>query len=392
MKRWQRAVGLGAGAVVALGLAGFFGFVPGIVDARANSVVTSPPYRASERAQRLHASLTIADLHADLLLWPRDPLWRGRRGHTDVPRLIEGNVALQVFSAVTKAPRGLNYERNAGTSDMVTPLVVAERWPSATWTSLTARALYQSHRLHQAAARSAGRLVVIRSAAELDRYLARRRAEPGLTAGLLAIEGLHALDGKLENLDTLYAAGFRMMGLVHFFDNEVAGSAHGVGKGGLTPLGRAAIRRMEQLGVLVDMAHAAPRTIDDVLEVATRPVVVSHTGVQGTCPGPRNLSDQHVRRIAARGGVIGIGFWNAAVCDISPAGIARAIRYAADLAGVEHVALGSDFDGATRTYFDASGLVLVTDALLAAGFTPREIALIMGENAVRLLRASLPRE
>ena len=148
---------------------------------------------------------------------------------------------------------------------------------------------------------------------------------------------------------------------------------------------------MESLGILVDLAHASPRAVDDVLAIARRPVVVTHTGVKGTCPGPRNLSDDQIRRIAATGGVIGIGYWDAAVCGIDPASIARAIRYASRIAGVDHVALGSDFDGATRTYFDASELVLVTDALLTAGFGEDEIRRIMGGNVVRLLLDALPR-
>ena len=92
------------------------------------------------------------------------------------------------------------------------------------------------------------------------------------------------------------------------------------------------------------------------------------------------------------GGLVGIGYWQAAVCDITPAGIAKAIRYAVNVAGIEHVGLGSDFDGATTTLFDTSQLVLVTDALLQAGFSPVEIEAIMGGNALRVLRAGLPQK
>src|SRR6266566_2838827 len=364
MTRALRRTSLALAAVVGLAAVGFFGFVPAYMDGQLNRVASHPPYVVSEAASRLHHQLTIADLHSDVLLWPRDLLRRNSRGHTDVPRLIAGNVALQVFSAVTKVPKGLNYERNQGTSDQLTLLLVAQRWPPATWTSLSQRALYEARKLRAAAARSAGGL---------------------------SIEGLHALDGRLDMVDTLYAAGYRIMGLAHFFDNEVAGSAHGVAQGGLTPLGRQVVQRMESLGILVDLAHASPRTVDDVLAMARRPVVVTHTGVKGTCPGPRNLSDDQIRRIAATGGVIGIGYWDGAVCEIDPASVARAIRYASRIAGIDHVALGSDFDGATRTYFDASDLVLVTDALLAVGFREDEIRRIMGGNVVRLLLQALPR-
>jgi len=365
--------------------------VPAAVERAMNRVAAGHAYPVSEAAARLHQTLVIADLHDDLLLWDRDPLARGSRGHTDVPRLIEGNVAIQVFSAVTKVPRTMSYEGNAGDSDLVTPLVVLQGWPPRAWRSLTARAIYEAGRLRDAAGRSNGRLTILKSAADLDRFLERRKTNPSVVSGLLAIEGLHALGGEIRNVDVLFGEGYRMMGLAHFFDNEVAGSAHGLVKGGLTPLGRGVVARMEQLGIIVDLAHASPQAMSDTLDIATRPVVVSHTGVQGTCPGPRNLTDDEIRRVAASGGVIGIGFWDGAVCGEGAGAIAKAVRYAADRAGVEHVALGSDFDGATTTPFDAAGMAQITSALLDAHFTEDEIRLIMGENVVRLLRQTLPR-
>jgi microsomal dipeptidase-like Zn-dependent dipeptidase len=383
---------LGLLALLVVAAIAAFAFGPAFVERGMNRVDASRAGPVSDAARRLHDSLFVADLHSDLLLWHRDPLARGTRGHTDVPRLGDGNVALQVFSTVTKTPRGLNYERNTAETDNITALAVLQRWPARTWGSLRARALHQAARLADAAARSGGRLVLVRTAAELDAFVAARAAAPTerRVAALLATEGLQPLEGDLRNVDTLYAAGFRMMGLTHFFDNEVAGSAHGVSRGGLTPLGRDVIRRMEALGVLVDVAHASPRTVDDVLAMATRPVLVSHGGVQATCPGPRNLTDDQLRRIAATGGVIGIGYWDGAVCEIGPASTARAIVHAVRVVGVQHVALGSDFDGATTTPFDAAGLPQVTQALLDAGLAPGEIAQIMGGNVLRLLRATLP--
>ncbi|HEX5707520.1 MAG TPA: membrane dipeptidase, partial [Pyrinomonadaceae bacterium] len=142
--------------------------------------------------------------------------------------------------------------------------------------------------------------------------------------------------------------------------------------------------------ILIDLAHASEATLDDVLALATRPVVVSHTGLRGVCPNARNLSDEHARRVAATGGLIGVGFWPTATCGREAASIARSIRYATNLVGVRHVALGSDFDGTVATPFDATGLVQITDALLAEGFNEDEIKLIMGENVLRLLSETLP--
>jgi membrane dipeptidase len=308
----------------------------------------------------------------------------------DVPRMTDGNVALQVFSVVTKTPKNMNYDNNTGETDNITLLAAVQRWPIAALTSLRARAVHQASRLQDAVARSDGKLVLVTTAASLDAFLQRRASDPSLHAGLLAIEGLHALDGRLESVDTLYAHGFRMMGLTHFFDNEVAASAHGVTHGGLTPLGRQVIQRMEALGIVLDLAHASPQTTTEALAMATRPVVVSHTGVAATCPGPRNLTDPQLQAIAANGGVVGIGYWDAAVCSPSAASIARAIRHAVNVAGIDHVGLGSDFDGATGTPFATDGLAEITQALLDQQFTPEEVGKIMGGNVLRLLKAGLP--
>ena len=359
-------------------------------DLRVNTIIPRPRPAVSEAARRLHERLLIADLHADTLLWARNLLERSARGHVDVPRLLEGNVALQAFTVVTKTPRHLNIESNDDRSDNVTLLAMAQHWPPATWFSLKERALYQARRFDTAAARSEGRLTVLRSRSDLAAYRQRRRIERGITAGLLGLEGAHALEGDNGNLDVLFGAGFRMVGLVHFFDNELGGSAHGVGKGGLTAKGRDVVRRLEEQRMLLDLAHASPATIRDALAVATRPVVVSHTGVRGTCDNVRNLDDDALRGVARTGGLVGIGFWQTAVCGTGGRAVARAIGYAVVVAGIDHVALGSDFDGAVAEPFDATGLAEITEALLAEGFTEAQVEQVMGGNVFRLLSEALP--
>ena len=301
-------------------------------------------------------------------------------------------MALQAFTVVTKTPYvwKMNIERNDDQTDNIKILAIAERWPTATWGSLTERALYQANKLRDASARSGGKFTLITSSAELSSYLDRRITDPHITAGFLGIEGAHALDGNLDNIDRLFDAGFRMMAPTHFFDNDIGGSAHGVEKGGLTDKGKEMIRRMESKRMIVDVAHASAKTIDDVLAIATRPVFVSHSGVRGTCDNQRNLSDDQLKGIARTGGVIGIGYWDTAVCGTDAQAIAKAIRYAASLVGVDHVGLGSDFDGAVKTPFDTTGLVQITDALIAEGFTDEEIGKIMGRNVLRLLIQNLP--
>lgn len=369
----------------------FFTVAAPWADRRENRVVPDTVTVPDSASRALHASLTVVDFHADPLLWPRRVDERATHGHVDVPRLIEGRVAVQVFSVVTKVPPGQNYESNPSDKDRLWLLAAASRWPVEAWTDPMARAMYQARKLDEASRRSRGQLLVVHDRDDLDTYLRfRARGDTNRVAGVLAIEGLHVLRGHLGRLDTLFNAGFRVAGLTHFFDNEVGGAAAGTAKGGLTEFGRDVIRRMEDLGMIVDLAHASPRLIDDVLAIARKPVIVSHTGVQAVCPGPRNLSDDSIRRLAANGAVIGIGYWDAAVCDISPAGIARSIRYVADLVGVQHVGLGSDFDGAVTTAFDTSRLAALTHALRMAGFDDGQIGAIMGGNALRALRAGLP--
>jgi membrane dipeptidase len=378
-------------AAALLGISGFFIFVPSIADRALNGSSASRKVRVvSPEALQLHKTLRIVDLHADPLLWGRDLLKRSNIGDVDVPRMIEGNEALQIFTAVTKSPRGLNYERNEADSDTIIGLALAQRWPPRTWSSLTERALYLANRFNMMAAESKGKLTAIRTAHGLSDYLKRRETEHDITAGILGIEGGHALEGKLENLDRVVNAGYRYISPTHFFDDELAGSSAGVKKGGLTALGRQFVERMNEKRVIIDLAHSSPETIRDVLEASKRPVIVSHGGLKGTCNNRRNLSDEEAKGVARSGGIIGIGFWETAVCANDVHAITRAMRYAVNLVGIEHVALGSDFDGAVITPFDAAHLSELTDALLHDGFGPDEIRAIMGENALRFLQQNLP--
>ena len=385
MRRWLTALLL----VIALAALAFFAFAPGIIERGTNQIDGKPLPAVSERAKALHATLTIVDLHSDTLLWKRSILDHADRGHMDLPRLQDGNVALQILASTTKSPKGQNYDANGADSDNITMLAIAQLQPVRTWNSLLERSLWHAEKLHRAVAASDGKLRAVATAADLDALLAARRGKPLTTGALLSIEGLHPLEAKLANLDKLYAAGFRMAGLTHFFDNDLAGSMHGLKKGGLTPFGRQVMTAMEAKGMIVDIAHCSDACVADILKMARRPVVSSHGGVQATCKVNRNLSDEQIRGVAATGGLIGIGYWDAAICDTSPASIAKAMKHVRDLVGIQHVALGSDYDGATTVRFDTSKLAQVTQALIDAGFSDDEIRAAMGGNAVRVLRAGL---
>ena len=373
----------------AVALAGFLLFAPGIVERSMNKVLPVAA-KAGPRALALHKTLAIADMHSDTLMWQRDVLDLASRGHVDLPRLEDGHVALQVFSSVSKTPKGQNYDANGSDSDNITLLTIAQLQPPRTWSSILERSLYHASKLQRAADNSGGRLRFIQTSADLAKLLADRAHGQQVTGAVFSVEGLQNLEGKLANLDRLQAAGIRMAGLTHFFDNEVAGSMHGIKKGGLTPLGRQVVTELERRHIIVDIAHSSHKTVADVLAMATRPVVSSHGGVQATCKVNRNLTDDEIRGVAKTGGVIGIGYWDAAVCGTEPAKVAQAIAHVRDLVGIDYVGLGSDFDGATTTGFDTSKLALVTQALMDRGFSDTEIAKVMGGNVLRVLGQVLP--
>lgn len=348
-------------------------------DSSNNAVLNAAPYPVPEEVRRFHQEMFVADLHADPLLWGRDLRLRHQFGHIDIPRLVAGGVDLQVFGVVTRVPKQRDYDSTRDDSDIL-PLLFIAAWRSpATWFSPKQRALTQAKELRMLA--QDGALTLVQSKEDL---------QAAGVKGLLSLEGMHALEGRQEALMQFYQAGFRMMGLTHHFDNRVAGSAHGVEKGGLTELGRTLIPQMESLGITVDLAHASPAAFSQTLALASKPVVVSHGGVQGTCPGSRNLSDEQIRAVASNGGVIGIGYWKGAVCDPSIQGIVKAILYTIQVAGIDHVGLGSDFDGNVTVPFDSSGVPLLTEALLAHGLSPQEVSKVLGKNVLRVLRANLP--
>ncbi len=193
-----------------------------------NKVIPHQQFTISPEANALHKTLVIGDWHADSTLWDRDLLECHDRGHLDVPRMREGNVAVQMFTSVTKVLAGINYEKNSTeASDRITLLQVVQGAPIVTWSSLTARALNHAAQLQALAQRAPEQFQLIKTVTDLTSVLNWRATGDRIVGGILGTEGSHALDGKLENIDTLFNAGFRMMSLQHFFDNKLGGSLHG---------------------------------------------------------------------------------------------------------------------------------------------------------------------
>lgn len=390
--RWIKRLLVTLLILLALGVTGFFVLGPSITDRSMNRIVDLGPHAVTADAAALHQTLIVGDWHADSLLWNRDLTQRNDRGHVDFPRLLEGNVAVQVFTAVTKSPAGQRLLNNsADTRDNVTLLAIGQRWPVRTWTSLLERALYQSEKLHAYEQQLPDTLKIIRTRADLEAVIAARRAGQKLIGGILGIEGGHPLEGQMVNLDKLAAAGYRLIGLQHFFDNELGGSLHGNPELGLTAFGRQVVGEIVKRGFILDLAHSSPAVARDVIAMTDIPLVVSHTGVYGYCPSHRNFKDDLMQDIVRSGGVIGIGYWKTVVCkDISPAGIAKMVVKAIDILGEDHISLGSDYDGTVATSFDTSELAALTSALLEAGLTETQIRKVMGDNMLRVLRARLP--
>jgi membrane dipeptidase len=365
----------------------FFIFVPSYIDRSKNTVSILPPH---VKNQWYDSIPFIADLHCDELLWDRDLLEEIDYGHVDLPRMQKANMAFQVFTIVSKVPFGINIEENDSNSDQIALLSFAQLRPPSNWFSVKQRALNQCHELHNFEQRSEGKFRVIETKGDLVKFISDRKSNHSLSSGMLGLEGAQPLEGELSNLDEFYRAGVRYIGLAHFFDNEWAGSAHGMNKGGLTDIGKGLIRKMDSLHIMIDLAHASQHTINDVLAIHDGPLLVSHTGVKGVCNNQRNLSDKHLIEIGKRNGLIGIGMWVTAVCGRDATATAKSIRYVADKIGVDKVALGSDWDGAFEMHFDVTGLPRIVDALQQEGFTRSEIELIMGGNVRDFFLRSLP--
>jgi membrane dipeptidase len=299
-------------------------------------------------------------------------------GHTDLPRLVESGITAVflvawVDAAFTHRTPDGSYERASEAVDVV----------------------------HAFVARHPDRLIGATVAGDV-----RRAKERGRIAVFIGVEGGHAIEGSLDRLRAFYERGVRYLTLTWNNGNAWAGSSVGI-EGtrteGLTAFGRSVIAEMNRLGMLVDVSHASEATVADVLETSTVPVIASHSSARALADHPRNLTDAQLRAIAAAGGVINVNFYsrfidpaylaaalaNAAVLPTTPLSILiDHIDHVATVAGLQHVGLGSDFDGMSALpegVSDVTGLPRVADALLARGYTEADVAGILGGNMLRLL-------
>jgi membrane dipeptidase len=325
-------------------------------------------------ARAIHARFPAIDFHADSLMWSRwfgydlqarhePPLPRAAfGGHVDVPRLVEGGFGAQFFGLVS--------------------VPIGQR------TGLAAVIDEQIDALERAIAQTPGRLVKVWSAADIRAAQGR-----GAVGALLGIEGAHALEGDADKLDHFARRGVRYLGLSHFSANPAAYPAFGFGRRddeGLTAHGRELVRRAEALGVLVDLAHINRKGFMEVCAMATRPPIVSHTGVIGAFRHWRNIDDEQLRTVADRGGVVGVIFCPEFLGGDGLAPVVKHLQHILDVCGEDTPALGSDWDGfiiPTNDLRDAAHLPLLTDALLAAGIGEEVIGKVLHRNAMRVLES-----
>ncbi|WP_137287381.1 dipeptidase [Halorussus salinisoli] len=336
---------------------------------------------------------TLLDLHLESRGGGRSFFERSESGHVDLPRAREGGLGGGFF-AVFVPNEDYEYERreiDEGYETDLPPAVSHERAKHFTYDVLA--------RLHRIAADSEGAVRVVGEYDDLEATL----ADSETIAAIPHLEGAEAVAPDLSNLDFLYAAGVRSIGLVWSRPNEFG---HGVRfeypgtpdtGPGLTDAGRDLVRACNEEGILVDLAHATEATFREAAEVSTDPLVVSHGAVHGVCPLSRNLTDEQLDAVADSDGVVGVTF---AAGQIRPDGesdpdapvstVVDHVEYVAEQVGVEHVALGSDFDGATvlDSIGDVTGLPDVLAECRERGFGDEEIRRIARDNWLRVIRAT----
>lgn len=322
-------------------------------------------------ALRLHYSALVMDGHIDTPSLMLDDGYRfGERhrplagsAHVDLPRMVEGGLDAPFFSIYVARSYG---EGPAATARAVAMMEEAER---------------------QVAALDG--VEIARSADDV-----RRLTASGQRAVLMGLEGGHALQARLDVLRQLWAGGIRYVTLTHTNTNAFADASTDAPRwGGLNETGRALVREMNRLGVLVDLSHVSDATFADALAVTEAPVLLSHSSCRALHDHPRNASDAMLRALAENGGVILINFYAAYLgrgrVDVET--VLDHIDHAVQVAGVDHVGLGSDFDGVPRLptgLEDVTRLPWLTYGLLKRGYAEADVRKILGLNALRVLDAA----
>jgi membrane dipeptidase len=346
---------------------------------------TPSPGAISDEALDLHRRSLVLDLHVDTLLWQRlfgyDPLRRHENRlptrpfgfHFDLPRAREGGLDAAVMGLVIN-PAEVREE-------LMLPLQVLDWWEDEHGVAQTLATL---DLLAALADEQPDQIAFVRRASDIPYEMAS-----GRFVAMAGLEGAHGIEGDLANLQPLYERGLRMLGLVHFQATEAGypmtvPSFYGEG---LTDFGQQLVAELERLGIVVDLAHLNAAGVMGALLQMRRPCVVSHSACRALNEHPRNLTDQQLREIGDRGGVIGIAVGR----DFIGGGLSRFldhVEHAIDVAGPHAVALGTDYDGfivPVPGMGDVRSYPFITQGLLDRGRDPALIAQLLGANALRVL-------
>jgi membrane dipeptidase len=369
--------------------------------------------------KKLHKKAIVIDTHNDVLI----QVMRGRninddltgKTHSDLNRFKQGGVDAQFFSVWCDETYGTDRAFKYANQQIDSLLAIVKRYPSKMMLATTPKELLKAVR-------------------------------QGKLASLIGVEGGHMIEDKIENLEALFNRGTRYMTLTWNNSTSWATSAADESNGkiptekkGLNEHGKSIVKRMNQLGMLVDLSHVGEQTFWDAISVVKKPVLVSHSCVYSLCPVPRNLKDEQIKAVAKNGGVIHLNFFsgfldstfqrrnrefvrshrsevdslkkankssfeieeymvekypNEAATLRPPLSILLDhIDYIVKLVGVNHVGLGSDFDGITSApqQLDAvSDMPVITKELLIRGYSKRDIKKILGENFIRVFKANMP--
>lgn len=359
---------------------------------------------------RLHFDALVIDAHNDVLY---KSVMHGKdigqcigTGHTDLPRIREGGIDVQVFAVWCDGTYG-NGKAFAYANKQIDGLMATiQRYPDA---------------------------IALATGSESIQQITRQ----GKIAAVIGVEGGHMIEERLDYLDSLYARGARYLTLTWNNSTSWATSAtdeerksNTLKHKGLTDFGKLVIRRMNELGMMVDLSHVGRQTFMDALAVTSRPVLVSHSNAYALMAHPRNLRDDQIKAVAENGGVICLNFYSGFLDPthytqinrlyeryvnahdtvkrstdsryrLLPASAKEALRpplsllldhidHVVRVAGIDHVGLGSDFDGITSTpkgLDDCSDFPKITEALLARGYAETDIRKLLGENVLRVMAA-----
>lgn len=359
--------------------------------------------------KQIHKDMIVVDGHNDVLyssiLRGKDIGQRIGTGHTDLPRLQEGGVDVQVFAVWSddlKWPKGKAFKHANDQIDALAKMIAAN--PS--------------------------KIALTKNSTEIEETI-----QAGKIAAIIGVEGGNMIENSLSNLDSLYKRGVRYLTLTWNYNLEWATAAaeevkssSPIGKG-LSEHGKSIIRRMNELGMMVDLSHASEKTFYDVMDISTKPVLVSHSNAAALTPHFRNLSDKQLEALKKNGGVVGVNFYSGFLdadydnrvkrlykkhvarksddqlsvsrqygklpqklknkANVPISAVLNHIDYLVKKVGIDHVAIGSDFDGIEsppQGLEDVSKFSTLTKALLSRGYSSDEVSKIMGLNFLRIIK------